>query len=178
MSWLVAPNLYGAVVDPEVAGDLGQRLAGLQHPLNGLGLELRAEPSALLGHRAILSRRRPCPRSLVHPTATAGTGHRSSSKTSTTVPSPTSPKTNRQNPASTEPGAVQFQAFFTISSLDTVAADKTSGRRSPAPWTPHERVIPSRPSTPKIVGGSKLNLGKPRQRRSSTCRWSELCHSW
>src|SRR4051812_45110707 len=66
-----APGLHpvaqGAVVDPQLAGDLGYRLPGLQDHLHGLSLELRAEPSSLLGHGAILSGRRPCPRSLVHP---------------------------------------------------------------------------------------------------------------
>src|SRR4051794_22777349 len=67
-----APGLHpvaqSAVVNPQLAGDLGYRLPGLQNHLDGLSLELRAEPSALLGHGAILSGRRPCPRSLVHPT--------------------------------------------------------------------------------------------------------------
>src|SRR3954447_7507875 len=40
-------------------------------------------------------------------TAPAAISHRSSSRTSTTVRSPASPRTNRQHRASTEPGAVQ-----------------------------------------------------------------------
>src|SRR4051812_29194669 len=51
----VEPIAQGALVDPQVAGDLGDGLAGLQHHLYGLSLELRAEPSPLLWHGQILS---------------------------------------------------------------------------------------------------------------------------
>src|SRR4051812_14096532 len=69
---LAAPDIHpvaeGALVDPQVTGDLGDRLAGLEHHLHGFGLELRTELPPLLGHGRILSSQRTCPRSLVHPT--------------------------------------------------------------------------------------------------------------
>src|SRR4051812_15896701 len=68
---LAAPDIHpvaqGALVDPQVASDLGDRLAGLEHHLHGFGLELRTELPPLLGHGRILSSQRTCPRSLVHP---------------------------------------------------------------------------------------------------------------
>src|SRR3954469_23592037 len=51
----IDPIAQGALVDPQVAGDLGDGLTGLQHHLYGLSLELRAEPSPLLWHGQILS---------------------------------------------------------------------------------------------------------------------------
>jgi hypothetical protein len=53
-------------MDAEVTGDLGDRLAGLDHHLHGLSLELRAELAAMLWHEQILSAKRTCPRSLIH----------------------------------------------------------------------------------------------------------------
>src|SRR4051812_48984705 len=64
----------GALVDPQVTSDLGDRPAGLEHHLHGLSLELRAELPPLLGHGRILSGGGPCPRSLVHPTLPPQTG--------------------------------------------------------------------------------------------------------
>src|SRR4051812_12589314 len=68
---LAAPDIHpvaqGALVDPQVASDLGDRLAGLEHHLHGFSLELRTELPPLLGHGRILSSQRTCPRSLVHP---------------------------------------------------------------------------------------------------------------
>src|SRR3954453_2129413 len=61
------PVAQGALVDPQVAGDLGDGLTGLQHHLHGFSLELRTEPSPLLWHGQILSAASHCPRSLVHP---------------------------------------------------------------------------------------------------------------
>src|SRR3954454_3304325 len=63
----VDPVAQRAVVHPQIAGDLRDGLASLDHHLHGLSLELRAEPSTLLGHGPILSVERNCPRSLVHP---------------------------------------------------------------------------------------------------------------
>src|SRR4051794_23222264 len=51
---------------PRSPGDLGDRLARLDHHLHRLSLELRAEPPALLGHGHIISIEGTCPRSLVH----------------------------------------------------------------------------------------------------------------
>src|SRR4051812_29612722 len=69
------PVAQRALVDPQIAGDLRDGLASLDHHLHGLSLELRAEPSTLLGHGPILSVERNCPRSLVHPSAGNGGGH-------------------------------------------------------------------------------------------------------
>src|SRR3954465_9738439 len=52
----VEPVAQGALVDPQVAGDLGDGLTGLEHHLHGFSLELRAEPSPLLWQDKILSR--------------------------------------------------------------------------------------------------------------------------
>jgi hypothetical protein len=62
----VDPVAQSAVMDTEVTGNLGDRLAGLQDHLDGFGLELGAEPTAMLGHVPILSSWRTCPRSLLH----------------------------------------------------------------------------------------------------------------
>src|SRR3954449_2239674 len=64
-------DLASALVDPQVTSDLGDRLPGLEHHLDGFGLELRAEPAPLLWHGQILSAASHCPRSLVHPSACA-----------------------------------------------------------------------------------------------------------
>ena len=45
----------GALVDPQVTSDFGDRLAGLEHHLHGFSLDLRAERPPLLGHGRILS---------------------------------------------------------------------------------------------------------------------------
>jgi hypothetical protein len=58
-----ADTLAGLRCNRTVTGD---RLAGLDHYVYGLSLELRAEPPALPGHAAILSVESHCPRSLVH----------------------------------------------------------------------------------------------------------------
>ena len=50
----VHPVLQGAIVDPQVAGDFRDRLAGIDHHLHSLSLELRAEPAAMLGMEQIL----------------------------------------------------------------------------------------------------------------------------
>src|SRR3954452_25611894 len=75
---LAAPDIHpvaqGALVDPQVASDLGDRLAGLEHHLHGFGLELRTELPPLLGHGRILSSQRTCPRSLVHPSLAVRAG--------------------------------------------------------------------------------------------------------
>src|SRR4051812_38871322 len=61
------PVAQRALIDAQVAGDLGDGLAGLEHHLHGLSLELRAEPAPLLWHGQILSAESHCPRSLVPP---------------------------------------------------------------------------------------------------------------
>jgi len=53
-------------MDARFAGDLGDRLAGLDHHLHGLRLELRAELAAMLWREQILSAEITCPRSLIH----------------------------------------------------------------------------------------------------------------
>src|SRR3954449_12673577 len=63
-------DLASALVDPQVTSDLGDRLPGLEHHLDGFGLELRAEPAPLLWHGQIHSAASHCPRSLVHPSVT------------------------------------------------------------------------------------------------------------
>src|SRR3954454_14714341 len=63
------PVAQRPLVDPKVASDLGDGLAGLEHHLHGLSLELRAEPPPRLWHGQILSAQSHCPRSLVHPSA-------------------------------------------------------------------------------------------------------------
>src|ERR1022692_1672312 len=60
------PVAQGPIMNTKITGHHGDRLAGLDHHLHGLSLELRAEPPALLGHGQILSVESPCPRSLVH----------------------------------------------------------------------------------------------------------------
>src|SRR3954470_16170922 len=70
----VEPVAQRALVDPQVAGDLGDGLAGLEHHLHGLGPELRAEPPPLLWHGQILSAESHCPRSLVHPSGASSLG--------------------------------------------------------------------------------------------------------
>lgn len=42
-------------MDPQVAGHFGDRLAGFDHHLHGLSLELRAELAAMLRLEQILS---------------------------------------------------------------------------------------------------------------------------
>jgi Insertion element 4 transposase N-terminal len=58
----------GSVVDPQVPGDNGDGLAGLDHHLHGLSLELRAELAAMLWHETDPLRlaESHCPRSLIH----------------------------------------------------------------------------------------------------------------
>src|SRR5262249_32794565 len=74
---LPAPGIHpvpqGPVVDPQVPGHLRDRLAGRDHHLHGLSLELRAELAAMLWHRTDpLSRAEShCPRSLIHLRANA-----------------------------------------------------------------------------------------------------------
>src|SRR5215510_10246515 len=69
---LAAPGIHpvpqGPVVDPQVPGHLRDRLAGRDHHLHGLSLELRAELAAMLRHETDpLSRAEShCPRSLIH----------------------------------------------------------------------------------------------------------------
>src|SRR5262245_34298290 len=53
-------------MDPEVPGHLCDGLAGLDHHLHRLSLELSTEPATLFGPEHILSFERTCPRSLVH----------------------------------------------------------------------------------------------------------------
>jgi hypothetical protein len=53
----------------EVTPNLGDGLARLEHHLHRLSPKLRAEPPTMFRHgKDPLSRERPCPRSLVHPT--------------------------------------------------------------------------------------------------------------
>src|SRR3954451_13677047 len=66
------PVAQRPLVDPKVASDLGDGLAGLEHHLHGLSLELRAEPPPRLWHGQILSAQSHCPRSLVHPRTSLG----------------------------------------------------------------------------------------------------------
>src|SRR5262245_37957171 len=72
---LAAPGIHpvpqGPVVDPQVPGHLRDRLAGRDHHLHGLSLELRAELAAMLRHETDpLSRAEShCPRSLIHLTS-------------------------------------------------------------------------------------------------------------
>jgi hypothetical protein len=54
------------VMDPQIAGHDRDWLTSFDHHLHSLGLELRAEPTTLLGHGLILSTRRTCPGTLVH----------------------------------------------------------------------------------------------------------------
>src|SRR5262245_696851 len=73
------PVPQGPVVDPQVPGHLRDRLAGRDHHLHGLSLELRAELAAMLRHETDpLSRAEShCPRSLIHLNpALAGVAHR------------------------------------------------------------------------------------------------------
>src|SRR3712207_2583671 len=67
--------------------------------------------------------------------APAATSHRSSSRTSTTVRSPASPRTSRQNRASTEPGAVQVHVL------------PAQPQRLPAPQARPEQQQPQRGQT-------------------------------
>jgi hypothetical protein len=64
----VHPVSRGPIVDPQVPGHLRDGLAGLDHHLHGLSLELRAELLPMLWHRTDpLSRAEShYPRSLIH----------------------------------------------------------------------------------------------------------------
>src|SRR3954447_742025 len=90
----IEPIAQGALVDPQVAGDLGDGLAGLEHHLHGLSLELRAEPSPLLWHGQILSAASHCPRFLVHPSP--GRPAKSDRARTSKDPPRTSPNPQRQ----------------------------------------------------------------------------------
>jgi hypothetical protein len=46
-------------MDAKITGDLGDRLAGLDHHLHGVSLELRTEPRAMVRREQILSAERP-----------------------------------------------------------------------------------------------------------------------
>jgi hypothetical protein len=62
----VDPVAQRAVMDTEITGNLRDRFLGLDHHLHSLSLELRAEPTTLLGHEQILSLKTHCPRPLAH----------------------------------------------------------------------------------------------------------------
>src|SRR4051794_1894478 len=70
---LIAPRFHPVaerpVIDTQIPSHFRDRLAGLEHHLDGLSLELRAELPASLWHEQILSVGRNCPRSLIHPSS-------------------------------------------------------------------------------------------------------------
>src|SRR3954469_20754604 len=96
----VHPVAQGALVDPQVAGDLGDGLTGLEHHLHGFSLELRTEPPPLLWHGQILSAQSHCPRSLVNPKV----GARWSACSRSASRSPTWWRSTPASPTSKAPG--------------------------------------------------------------------------